>query len=393
MKKNKILFTTSFYPPYHIGGDAVHVKYLAEALAEKGHEVHVLHSMDAFNFKTKIKNLPIKKTKEKSNVIVHTLQSPLGKLEPIFNYCFGTQKYTMNCFKELVKKEKFDVVHHHNISLLGHNILKKFGNYMNLYTAHDFWLVCHKYDMLKDNKKDICDEKSCLKCCLRNKRIYQFFRNSSEFKNCINAIDTVIAPSNFMAGILKKEFNNVEVIYNFISEKSKIKPKQSKIKDYFIFAGVLEDHKGILNLISVFSSTDKKLLLVGTGSLKKKIKLMKDKNIELLGWKNHEELFPLISSAQALILPSVCLENNPLILLESLSLGTPIIGSDSGGIPEIVAKIDKKLVFKKDDICHLKKIILHFDRKKYPYKKIKNIYSKNFSQEIFFKKYMELLEE
>ena len=45
--------TSTFYPPYHIGGDAVHVKYLAEELAKRGHEVHILHSIDAYNVKRK----------------------------------------------------------------------------------------------------------------------------------------------------------------------------------------------------------------------------------------------------------------------------------------------------------------------------------------------------
>ena len=53
METLKILFPTSFYPPYHLGGDATHVKYLAEELAKKGHEVHVLYSLDAYQIKRK----------------------------------------------------------------------------------------------------------------------------------------------------------------------------------------------------------------------------------------------------------------------------------------------------------------------------------------------------
>ena len=42
---------STFYPPYHLGGDAVHVRYLAEELVRRGHEVHVVHSLDAFALK------------------------------------------------------------------------------------------------------------------------------------------------------------------------------------------------------------------------------------------------------------------------------------------------------------------------------------------------------
>jgi glycosyltransferase involved in cell wall biosynthesis len=45
--------TTTFYPPYHIGGDAVHVRILAEELVKKGHEVHIIHLLDSYYLKKK----------------------------------------------------------------------------------------------------------------------------------------------------------------------------------------------------------------------------------------------------------------------------------------------------------------------------------------------------
>ena len=44
METAKILMVSTFYPPYHLGGDAIHVKYLADELSKAGHEVHVIHS-------------------------------------------------------------------------------------------------------------------------------------------------------------------------------------------------------------------------------------------------------------------------------------------------------------------------------------------------------------
>jgi len=193
-----------------------------------------------------------------------------------------------------------------------------------------------------------------------------------------------------MANSLKEEFQNVEVINNFIPDS---KNPAVKIGDYFIFAGVVTENKGIFRLIDVFSGIDKRLIIVGTGDAEARAKALiaaKDiNNIEMVGWKNHEELFKLIASAQALIIPSIWPENNPLIGLESLSLGTPVIGSTWGGIPEIVEKVDKQLVFR--DLSHLVKIIHSFDRKNYPPAGIKKLYQQHFSQEIFFKKYFNLI--
>ena len=39
---------TTFYPPHHFGGDAMHVYRLSNALARRGHRVTVLYSLDAY---------------------------------------------------------------------------------------------------------------------------------------------------------------------------------------------------------------------------------------------------------------------------------------------------------------------------------------------------------
>src|SRR2546430_12299608 len=51
METLKFVMTAAFYPPYHLGGDANHVRYLAEALVAQGHEVHVEYSPAALALK------------------------------------------------------------------------------------------------------------------------------------------------------------------------------------------------------------------------------------------------------------------------------------------------------------------------------------------------------
>src|SRR6516164_4037678 len=47
----KFCLVTTFYPPYHFGGDGVFVYRLAEALAERGHRIDVIHSLDAYRLR------------------------------------------------------------------------------------------------------------------------------------------------------------------------------------------------------------------------------------------------------------------------------------------------------------------------------------------------------
>src|SRR5436309_15695588 len=51
MQTSRILLTTTYYPPDHVGGDAVHVMYLADQLLKEGHEVHVVCARDLATLK------------------------------------------------------------------------------------------------------------------------------------------------------------------------------------------------------------------------------------------------------------------------------------------------------------------------------------------------------
>jgi glycosyltransferase involved in cell wall biosynthesis len=139
METLTFLMTSTFYPPYHIGGDAVHVKYLAEELAKRGHEVHILHSIDAYNVKRK----KIPAQTETNGVYIRQVKTHFNYTS-YAAYFSGNSSKISKQFENLVKEIKPDVVHHHNISLLGYNLLKKQRNYRNIYTAHDYWLICQQ---------------------------------------------------------------------------------------------------------------------------------------------------------------------------------------------------------------------------------------------------------
>jgi glycosyltransferase involved in cell wall biosynthesis len=418
METRKILMTTSFYPPYHVGGDATHVKYLAEGLVKKGHEVHILHSIDAYNLKNR--NKTGRKTfhndneSKENDVMLHTLKSPIGRFEPVFNYIFGAQRHTLKTFKTLVKEHKFDVVHHHNISLLGYNLLKKIDSYQNLYTAHGYWLVCPIDCLFKSNQM-ICENNGggkksyyrCSYCALKWKRPPQLWRyGNGKFKEHIKDIDLVIAPSHFMKKKLLEKFADlsIEVIPNFVPQAplhiENFSSSYKAYKDYFLYAGVLDKDKGVLELLNVVFKDEEvksKLIVVGTGPLESSIKNFISRNkledkVIYLGWANKGLLYSLYKGALALILPSLWFENSPLSVLECLSVGTPVIGSNMGGIPEILEKVDSKLIFNADDFNMLKDIVIEFDKEKYQdKKKIIRIYQENFSEEVYLKKYLSLL--
>jgi glycosyltransferase involved in cell wall biosynthesis len=387
------VMTSTFYAGKGIGGDANHVKWLSEELTSLGHEVHVLFSKDAHD----CKNKGLIRESEACGVHLHPIDSPLN-LSAYMSYVMGKSGFVDSKFNQLIKEAKPDVVHHHNISLLGYGILKKRSDYLNIYTAHDYWFICQQSNLLK-NRLTPCDSQSCFTCSLHYKKPLQIWRRSNGLLDAINELDILLAPCNYLGNELSKKLDvKVSPLPNFVP-KSGVLEDFLVFSNFFLYAGMLEKHKGIMNLISVFKDiqdkTDARLLIVGSGSESQKIRnFVKINKLEgrivMLGWVDKNYLLSLIKNANALIMPSIWFENCPLIALESLSLGTPVISSNMGGLPEIVGKINFNLVY--EGIDQLKQIVLNFDKTRYCPEEIKKVYFDNYSPNVFIDKYYELLE-
>lgn len=392
METLTFLMTSSFYPPHHLGGDATFVKYLAEELAKKGHEVHVLTCVDAYRLKNR--KSPLTEIMS-SNVAIHDLKSPYGVISPLTAYAFESSHFYSNSFSKIVKEINPDVVHHHNIALLGYDLFKSRGSYVSLHTTHDFWLVCPIYTLV--NKGERCTSKhsfkNCFVCTICNKRIPQIWKYFQSFTKKLEYLDLIITPCDFFKQILEKATKiKVTHIPNFVSYPPKTVNK-AQLNDYFLCAGRIEPSRGILTLLKVFSSQEiqSKLILVGTGGLSKYVSQYIKTNglqnkIVYLGWVSNYALHQLYQSALATIEATNHPANFPLVALESLSHGTPVISSNMGGLPEIVEKIDKNLVY--DTIPQLKQIIVDFDKSKYPLERVKAVFEKNYSPEAHLKRYL-----
>lgn len=392
METLTFLMTTTFYPPHHIGGDAVFVQYLAEELVKRGHEVHVMSGVDAYLLK---KRRRLKDYVQDSGVIVHRVKSPYGVMSPLSALIFGSSRYYTRRFSELVHKTKPDIVHHHNISGFGHPLLRKHGAYVSIHTTHDFWLICPTYG-LTTNKGELCARRQCLLCTLSQRRFPQFWRYSQAFKSEVHGLDIIISPSEFFRGILEEAVQRRVVhIPNFVPY-----PPESKFdtdfSGFFLYAGRVERMRGVPMLLDVFGGENihSKLVVVGTGSLSGYVtKFIERKGLQnritYLGWVSNEELHRLYKAALATINPSEYPTNFPLVALESISNGTPVIASNKGGLPEIVEKVDPSLVYNSND--ELGRILLNFNRSKYPSDMVKAIYEENYTPNAFLRRYFDLI--
>jgi glycosyltransferase involved in cell wall biosynthesis len=348
LPKLKFVLTSSFYPPYHVGGDANHVRYLAEELDRLGNEVHVIHSLDAYRLKRRERDVP---QRCGSHVILHTIKTRFSR-SAYEAYALGASHRVTDCFRATVREVKPDIVHHHNISLLGFKILERHGNYLNLYTAHDYWLICPGSNLLRNGR--VCVKASCIFCGYSLRRPPQLWRYGSRFRSAIGQIDTLIAPSNYLKDRITREIPvRAVTIPNFVPKPpDQISP--SGFSRFLLYAGMLERHKGVLELLRAFKELARqanlKLVIAGDGSLREEVRMaitqanLSDM-VHLTGWLDHDRLYPLLRDSASLVVPSIAPENAPLVALEALSVGTPVVASNLGGLPEIVSHLDTQLVF------------------------------------------------
>jgi glycosyltransferase involved in cell wall biosynthesis len=116
----------------------------------------------------------------------------------------------------------------------------------------------------------------------------------------------------------------------------------------FVYVGRLIESKGVLDLIDAFSAVDSRmpgaarLVLVGSGPLEGRIRerivarrLMGE--VIISGHLSHDGALEAIADADALVLPSYG-EGSPLAVTEALAMGTPVIGTTVGAIPELVGE-------------------------------------------------------
>lgn len=74
---------------------------------------------------------------------------------------------------------------------------------------------------------------------------------------------------------------------------------------------------------------------------------LNDPSVEYVGFVGPEERQAFLSNARALLVPSLFAEPFGLVIIEALACGTPVIGLNSGAIPEIVREEETGLVVDK----------------------------------------------
>lgn len=215
-----------------------------------------------------------------------------------------------------------------------------------VYTAHDYQLVCPNHMCYNINSEECCEK--CLGGrfinCISNKCIHGSFLRSGlgaiegyfwKLNGVYRYIDIIICCSKFIKSKLDTNplfAEKTVVLHNFIDENTSVAKQK---EDYVLYFGRYSKEKGIKTLIGVAKSLPQiNFVFAGSGPL---VDEMNDiANIRNVGFKKGDELKELIQKAKFTVYPSEWYENCPFSVMESQMYGTPVIGADIGGIPELI---------------------------------------------------------
>lgn len=326
----------------------------------------------------------------------------------------GAIKYIYNKeaalkLQALIDEEKPDIAHAHLMwGCLAPAIFKvlKNNNIPLIHTAHDYRMVCPAYTFNSNGR--ICEEckgrhfyKCLLNKCSKNDFVLSFLMmvemyHRNLFYNPAKYLSGVIYVSIFSHQKHCQYFPKLKnlptlVLYN-CSPKDIINSKEDMAR-YYLYYGRLSYEKGVDILIECFKSLQKSnLLIVGTGPEEESLKKLANgySNINFAGFKKGEELKKIVREAYFVIVPSQWYENNPMTVIEAYSAGVPVIGSNQGGIPEIIKDGKTGFIFESSDTESLKNCIIKAETlNKSEYKKFSenssDFFDINFSEERYSK--------
>lgn len=336
MDKISILFANKFF---FLNGGSERVFFQErDFLLRNGTKVVDFSMKDPRNFPSDCANYFV------SNINYYSTRGVLNKIKQGVKFVRSAE--AVNKLKGLVENEKPDIAHLHNIyhqltpSII--SVLKRNGVRVVL-TLHDGKLICPSYLMLAKGKVcTTCEGRSfwrpLVTNCVGSRRqevLLMLEAYWHKWARSYEYVDIFLSPSRFLAKLVSQRIpeSKIRVLRNGIDLDS-YKPG-FRDDGYALYFGRLSREKGIETLLEAHSKLGNRIPLkvVGSGPLERELK-EHYQHAQFLGYHASEELKKTIGNSGFVVVPSECYENCPMVVLEAMAMGKPVIGTRMGGIPE-----------------------------------------------------------
>jgi glycosyltransferase involved in cell wall biosynthesis len=320
---------------YEAGGAEKSVLLIRDELRRRGHEVHVLATDKNSNGK---------------DVFADILVPAICGVSVIrlFKHFWNHTAYRR--IRSAIRDFEPDIIHFHNVSEFSPSIIQGIDKVPSIMTVHgpeEFTLELLPWLMPASDYKNNSYKWTDIRLRGRLRYVYYRYLQRPAYLRVLKRLKFVIAPSAYMKQAIRPDFPNSQIIqiYNGIDLPEKA-PLPQPSPTTILYVGRLEAVKGVDVLLNAFSrvlsdSKETRLRIVGDGSQRETLQALARKlglsdSVEFAGWVKPHDIAKEYAAAQMLVVPSIWPENLPTVITEALAVGRPIIGSNRGGIPELI---------------------------------------------------------
>jgi len=342
----KICLINNLYEPYARGGAEKITKTIADGLIRAGHEIFIITTKPS-----REKSLISDPRRYYLNSLYYDLKK-MPKFLRLFWQIWNLFNF-LNYFriKKILRAEKCQAVITNNLMGVGFLTplaIRRLG-LKHLHIVHDIQLI-HPGGLIRFGEERAING--------------QWARNYAGLTaRLFDSPQTVIFPSRWLLDrYLDKIFfikSKRVVLPNPIALKAVDRPPAGQIFK-FLYLGQIEKHKGLSLLIQAYKKlrtefSDTELIIAGSGAEFESAKLEAgaDRSIKFLGRQSEIEVQQLLKTCQVLVMPTLCYENCPTVILEAFSARLPILAADLGGISELLGEDAAGLLFRPGNAADL----------------------------------------
>lgn len=381
----RVLKVIHGYPMRYNAGSEVYSQTLCHGLAER-HEVHVFtREEDPFAPDFRLRS---EVDHDDERVKIHLVNNPRFK-----------DRYRASgvdrCFGQLMDRIQPDIVHIGHLNHLSTSLVFEASarRVPIVFTLHDYWLMCPRGQFMQmfpaspDVLWAACEGQEDRKCA---QRCYaRYFSGSEEeletdvrywtdwvkrrmkhVRDVVQHVDLFIAPARYLHDRFRDDFGLPEeklVYLDYGFDRHRLKGRHRKSEESFTF-GYIGTHipaKGIHDLIQAFGKLrgDARLRIWGrprgqdTAALKSMADALPPELSARVEWteeyKNQDIVQDVFDRCDAIVVPSIWVENSPLVIHEAQQAGVPVITADAGGMAEYVHHEVNGLLFRHRSIDSL----------------------------------------
>lgn len=237
-------------------------------------------------------------------------------------------------------------------------------------SCNDYKHICPNYKLFHHGR--LCEDckegkfyHAALNRCCHNSIVYSVASSIEAYAhNWMNIyrknVHTFLFASKFMAHKTEEFWGGNSFRWRLLRNPYEARKYSvsNVVGDYALYFGRLIEEKGVNVLLdAVALARDVPLIVVGDGpdleKLKNYAKAHGLSQVKFVGAKWGEELDQILHGCRFVVVPSLWHENFPYVILQSFAKGKPVIGSNRGGIPELVAHGERGLVYEATDVSAL----------------------------------------